>query len=262
MAEDYEYHPVFSSKFMLSLGAMKSTNSLKLAAGGADFDSEGEEIDFDEDLRVSDSTTYFNGQLRWNFGSKGKWSVWAQYFSNKATGNVTLEEDIEWNDVIFEEGSFVEAGVKLGITRVFFGRSMVKSSRQEFGVGFGIHNLDMSAYVEGEARFGGISPSLEYTRESVAGSQILPNLGTWYYFSPARNWLLHARVDWIGASIGDYSGALWNVTAGVNYQVLKNVGVNLYWGYFNLNGDVDSSDWRGSLDLSYSGPVLALDFTW
>ena len=129
-------------------------------------------------------------------------------------------------------------------------------------MGFGVHNLDMSAFIEGEARFGGPTPTVDFTRERVGGSQLLPNLGGWYYFSPAKNWLLHARADWISASIKEYSGGLWNVTAGVNYQFLKNMGVNLYWGYFNLNGDVDGSEWRGSLDLSYSGPVLALDFVW
>ena len=102
-AEDYEYHPILSSDFMLSLGAMRSSNALKLGASSS-FDFEDEEFDFDETLAVSDSTTYFNGQLRWNFGRKDKWSVWAQYFSNAETGNVTLEEDIEWDD---ENGRYV-----------------------------------------------------------------------------------------------------------------------------------------------------------
>jgi hypothetical protein len=259
-AVDYDYHPALEGNFMASLGAMKSKNSLKLGAYGSGSTNIGLDIDFDEDLSVSDSTTYFNGQFRWNFGSEDRWSVWAQYFSNKATGNVTLEEDIEWNDILFEEGTYVEAGAKLAITRLFFGRSFLKSPRQDFGVGFGIHNLDLSAFIEGEAR-------IEYgasvfRREQVSASAPLPNLGSWYYFSPARNWLLHARADWIDASIGEYSGGLWNVSAGVSYQFIKNMGIQLAWHYFNLHGDVDKSSWKGSLDITYSGPVVALDFVW
>jgi opacity protein-like surface antigen len=260
MADDYDYHPALTGKFLASLGAMKSSNSLELGARGSGSDNQGFDIDFDESLRVADSTTYFNGNLRWNFGSESKWSVWVQYFSNNAKGNVTLDEDIEWNDVIFEEGTYVGAGVRLAVTRLFFGRSFLKSERQEFGVGIGIHHLDISAFIEGEARLEN-SQSF-FSKESVSAKAPLPNVGGWYYFSPARNWLLHARVDWIDASIGEYNGGLWNASTGVSYQFMRNMGINLSWHYFNLHGDVDKNSWNGSLDMTYSGPVVALDFAW
>ncbi len=93
-------------------------------------------------------------------------------------------------------------------------------------------------------------------------SQILPNIGTWYNFSPARRWLVHARVDWIGASIGDYDGHMWNINAGVNYQAFSHIGFDLSWQYFNLNVNVDSDDWTGGADMTYSGPVLSITGNW
>ena len=93
-------------------------------------------------------------------------------------------------------------------------------------------------------------------------SQILPNIGTWYNFSPSKRWLLHSRVDWISAKIGDYDGGLWNVSAGINYQAWRNVGIDLSWQYFNLHVDVDKTGWVGSANMTYNGPVLAVTFAW
>jgi len=258
LAQDYDYHPTLSDTFTASLGAMRSSNSFKITADGqAD---RGDDIDFNDKLDVSNHSTFFNGQLRWKFGSEKKWSLWAQYFSNTAKGNATLDEDYEWEDVIFGEGTFVEAGVKLAVTRAFLGRSFFKNDQNDFGLGVGIHNLDISAYIEGEAIVNGSTTGVRHA--GVGASQILPNVGGWYNFSPAKDWLLHGRVDWISANIGDYDGGLWNVSAGVGYQAWRHVGFDLSWQYFNLHLDVDSSDWKGSTNMTYSGPVVSVVFGW
>ena len=77
-----------------------------------------DEIGFEDSLGVSKNSTFFNGQLRWKFGSAKKWSVFAQYFSNDATGDTVLTEDVEWDGMTWKEGSFVDAGVKLSVARL------------------------------------------------------------------------------------------------------------------------------------------------
>ena len=102
----------------------------------------------------------------------------------------------------------------------------------------------------------------EFQRGDASKSQPLPNVGAWYNYSPARKWLLHGRVDWISASIGDYDGTLWNTSVGVNYQAFRHVGFDLIYQYFNLNLSVDTTDWRGEVDLRYSGPILGMTVNW
>jgi len=258
LAQDYDYHPALSDSFTAYLGAMHSSNSFKIRADG--IAERGDDIDFDDKFDVSDQSTFFNGQLRWKFGNEKKWSLWGQYFSNNASGNAELDSDYEWEDVIFREGTFVEAGTKLAVSRLFFGRSLFKNAQNDFGLGIGIHNLDISAYVKGEVLLNDESTGVR--RVSVSANQPLPNIGGWYNYSPAKNWLLHARLDWIGANIGDYDGDLWNASAGIGYQAWRHVGFDLSWQYFNLDLSVDSDDWLGSMNLTYSGPVLAVTFGW
>ena len=258
LAQEYEYHPTLSDRFSASLGAMKSSNSFKIQANTPT--DPGDEIDFGDSLGVSNSSTFFNGQLRWKFGKSKKWSLSGQYFSNNATGSSVLTEDIVWDGFTFREGSFAEAGTKLAVTRVFIGRSFVKNAQNDFGIGIGIHNLDLDLFIEGEIKID--DDTTGYERSEVSGSQILPNIGAWYNFSPAKRWLLHGRVDWIDASIGDYNGGLWNVSVGINYQAFRHVGFDLSWQYFNLHGGFDDSEWQGNAEMTYSGPVLGITFGW
>ena len=253
-----DYHPYLSDNFTISLGAMRSSNSFKMESDLGD--DIGDDIDFDDTLDVSDHSTFFNGQLKWKIGSARKWSVAAQYFSNNAKGSTVLTEDIEWDGETWREGSFVDSGVKLSVARLFFGYSFFKNERNDFGIGAGIHNLKIKAFIEGEIIID--DDTTEFQEGKVDASQILPNIGAWYGFSPAKDWLIHARVDWIGASIGDYDGHMWNTNIGVNWQAFDHVGFDLSWQYFNLNVNVDSDDWTGGADMTYSGPVLSVTGNW
>jgi opacity protein-like surface antigen len=261
LAQDYDYHPAISDNFTASLGAMKSSNSFEFRSESV-FEPEpfDTDIDFTDALGVSDSSTFFNGQIHWKFGKSRKWSLSGQYFSNNATGNSTLEEDVEWEGIIFREGTYAEAGAKLAVTRLFVGRSFYKNAQNDFGLGVGVHNLDLSAYIEGEILIDDSTTGRQ--KEEVSESQILPNIGGWYLFSPGKNWLLHGRVDWISADINGYDGTLWNVSAGVAYQAWRHVGFDLSWQYFDLQLKVDKSDWQGGAKMTYSGPVLAVTFGW
>ena len=258
IAQDSDYHPNLSDNFLFAAGAFRSDNTFKIRAGGLDFG--GDEVDFGDSVGVDSSNTIANLVLQWNFGSKRKWSISGQYFSNNASGNATLEEDVEWQDVVFNEGTFVDGEVKIEVIRAFLGRSFVKNEQHDFGVGLGIHNLDISAFIGGEIEVNGESTG--YQKVDASAGQILPNLGTWYRFSPASRWLLHGRVDWISANIGDYDGSLWNVNAGVNFQAWRHVGFDLSYQYFSLDVNVDSADLIGGAEMTYSGPVISVTANW
>ena len=260
LAQDFEYHPALSDNFSIVLGAFKSDNAFKVSAEGIIEDEIEETIDFDDSVGVDESSTLLNAQLRWKFGKKRKWSLWGQYFNNTANGEAVLTQDVEWQDVTFREGTFVGAGVDLAVTRLFIGRSFVKNQQHDFGIGVGLHNLDLSVFIEGDTEID--DESTEFFRGDAESSQPLPNVGVWYNVSPARKWLIHARVDWISANIGDYDGTLWNANVGINYQAFRHVGFDLSYQFFELNLKVDKTDWRGEIDMTYDGPVLAVMFNW
>lgn len=179
-----------------------------------------------------------------------------QYFETDNTGEGVLTEGIEREDFVFREGTFARAGTELKVARIYFGRESHPRPRSEIGFGAGFHWLQLGAFIERGAFVN--EESSAYRRETVETQFPLPNIGAWYLYSWSGKWVLESRADWLYVDIGDYSGGLWDGSAGVNFQPFPNSGVGLEWLYLNLNVDIDKSDRRGSADLTCSGPYLPI----
>ncbi|MBT8051509.1 MAG: hypothetical protein KJO70_09960 [Gammaproteobacteria bacterium] len=248
-------HPLIEKDFFVGAGVFFPDKNFTLSVDGS---VPNEDIEFDEVFKVDDNEATTAAELRWRFGEK--WSVQAQYWRVSDGGASSLEEDVEWEDVVFEKGSNVAAGVELDVARLFFGRRFIANDNQEFGLGLGVHWLEVSAFMQGEI-FTSVGDS-EFYRGAVKADAPLPNIGGWYTYAWSPRWAFVSRLDWLSASIGDYSGGLWNVQAGVNWAVSDHIGIFGAWNYFGLDIDVDKSDWRGSVDIAQNGPYLGLTVSW
>ncbi len=250
-----DYHPFLTSKFHLGIGAFSPKKSFKIRVDGT---IPGDNVDFEEAARVDGSETTPSADFRWRFGEK--WSFWGQYWKVDSQGGNVLTQDVEWEDLEFKEGTFVNAGVDLTVARMFFGRTMMSGPRYEFGLGAGLHWMDFGAFLEGEiiTDEGGTA----FQRGAVDASFPLPNFGAWYMYSWSPKWIANVRGDWLSVSIGDYSGSLWSASAGINYQAFKNIGFGLSYNNFDLNVDVDKGDWRGKIETRQYGPRLTVTAVW
>ena len=171
-----------------------------------------------------------------------------------------LGEDVNWEDVTFKAGSNVGVGVDLSVARLFFGRTFSSGPRHEFGLGAGLHWLEIGAFLEGEVFIN--DESRGFDRRSVSADFPLPNLGGWYDYAFSPKWMATARIDGLYVDIGDYKGGLWNSSLGVQYQAFRHVGFLLAYQVIRLDVDVDKSGWRGAVELTYKGPFLAVTANW
>ncbi len=250
-----DYHPYLSDKFNLEIGAFWPQIDFSARLDGTD---PNDEFDFDEALNINGSRTSGAVDFRWRFGKK--WSLWGQYWSTDDSGKAILEEDVEWEDVIFREGTNVGGGVKLDIVRAFVGREFNLAPQHEFGLGFGLHYMSLDTYLEGEVIIN--DENTGFQRETASATFPLPDIGAWYMYSWSPKWMLQVRGDWMSATIGDYSGSLWDAQAGINYQAFKNIGFGLYYKGFLFDLDIDKNAWHGRADLTQHGPMLTVSAMW
>ncbi|KAA9131661.1 hypothetical protein F3N42_10135 [Marinihelvus fidelis] len=250
-------HPALSSTFELQLGAFFPNNGLELQAN-LDDSNLGDLIDFNKVFGVDKSDSTFALDFRWRFGEK--WSVSGQYWDARVSGRRVLEEDITWEDLTLESGSFAEAGVDTAVMRVFFGREFMSGRDYEFGAGLGFHWMEIEAYIQGEVKtnVGGITTE---RRDADVGAP-LPNIGAWYIYAPNSTWAVQARVDWLSASFDEYSGSLFNSGVMASYQFTDNVGLGLSYNYFELDVDVDDTYWNGGAEIRQHGPFVSLILDW
>jgi hypothetical protein len=250
-----DYHPFLSDKFNLEVGVFIPQVGFDVRVDGTTPD---EEINFDEALNLNDSQSALSVNFRWRFGKK--WSLWGQAWSTSNSGKAVLEEDVEWEDIVFKEGTFAKGGVDVDIIRAFFGREFKLGPEHELGVGLGLHWMNLDTFLEGEVIID--DSTTDFQRASVSAAFPLPNIGAWYMYSWSPKWMFQTRVDWLSATIGDYSGSLWDAQIGFNYQAFENIGFGLYYNRFAVDVDVDKGDWRGRADLTQHGPMFTVSATW
>jgi len=252
-ADNPDVHPFLTSRYSIQLGGFFPAQDTSLRVDG----SAGvpvRQIDFDKSLKLRDKNEVFAFEFTWRFGKK--WSARTQYFAADRQEKAVLEEDIIWGDEVIQAGSSVTAGFDFQLSRVFFARAFDSSPHHDYGVGIGIHQLQIGAFIEPDfiTSFGEVS--------AVSASGPLPNIGTWYYYSPSEKWYIGGRFDWFQASVGEYDGGLTNIAVGVNYRLLKNFGVGLKYQDFSFHANVDKSSWRGKVKLSFAGAFVYLSGHW
>lgn len=52
------------------------------------------------------------------------------------------------------------------------------------------------------------------------------------------------------------------ISVGVDYQLIKYVGVGLKYPLFRLAVDLDDDKWHGRVELDYEGPFIYLSANW
>jgi hypothetical protein len=248
------YHPFLSDRFHLGIGGFWPEKNLEISVDGSD---PSEDIDFEEDLGYDDSGWTPSLNFRWRYAKN--WSLSGQYWGFDSEESVFLTKDIEWEDVIYQDGTYARSGIDFAVTRIFLGRSVLREPGYEFGVGAGIHWLETDVFIEGQIASGS---GTTFSRESADSSGPLPNIGAWYMYSWSPDWMVDARLDWLRASVGEYSGGLWHAQAGIHYQISRTYGVGLSYSNFRIDLDVDDSDWHGHIESRQHGPRLELTASW
>ena len=62
------------------------------------------------------------------------------------------------------------------------------------------------------------------------------------------------------ADVGDYDGVLINVALGLNYKAFEHVGFGLSYNYFELDVNIDKSNWQGNIETIYEGIYVNASF--
>lgn len=247
-------HPLLTDTFTGSLGWFSTSNDTKIEVGSNTSDNSG--IDFENDLGFDDNTNVGLANFQWRFTENFRLSL--EYTGIHRNAKETLLIDIEWEDLTFHPGSKVSTDLDTDVYRVFVGYSFLNAKNYELGVGLGLHLMDLSMQIKGNASTN--NGSISYQTDSVSVLAPLPNVGIYgaYAFSPKI--IITGRFDWLSANTGDYSGSITSLSADIQYQAFKNLGIGIGYHYFGIDIDVSASDWKGSADYSYHGPKLFMTF--
>lgn len=248
-----KYHPFLSTKFEMGVGVFAATNDLEIGA-------ELPDVDLQDSIDTSDDQSNAMLNFRWRYTDN--WSFQANYWETSSDARETLNEDFSFQGEVFQAGTFVGVGLDTKIARLFWGRSFFRTPSTDWGIGLGLHWIELDAYVEGQVLLAGGGGGTGLERASASAGAPLPNFGVWYMHSWSPKWAVITRLDWLDVTVDEYSGRLIDASVGVNYQMSDHFGVGLAFNVFNLDVDVDADKWNGSIQTTQSGPRLDLTWNW
>lgn len=177
--EQSDRHPYLTTKYYVDLGVFFPDREVAIRVNSPTAAELNAELKFQSEIGLKKSDDVFSLNLGWRFGEK--WELQGQFFESSGARQKVLEEDVEWKDIVFKEGSSATAGQEFSLVRLFFARRFESDDHHEFGVGAGLHFLELGAFIEGFVDT--VDSGNLYRKESVSVRAPLPNIGIWYMHS-------------------------------------------------------------------------------
>ena len=241
-------------KFRLDAGAFLAAFDTTLRIGSKKL-GQGTDVNLEDDLDYDDSTvTYLFGGY-WRFAKHHR--LYTSYFVFDRDSSAQLNKELEIGDEVFPVGAGISSEFNLKIIPIAYGYSFINNEKHELTGILGLHWYKVDFKIAGYASAGSVPVSAE---TSADVNVPLPVIGFAYEYRFTERWtagaLAQAFYLKVSSSSLDFSGSLLNLGVKTEYWLFKNVGIGAAVNYFNLDVDVEDSDWKGALDYQYFGPQV------
>jgi hypothetical protein len=243
---------LLTDSFQVALGTFIITSEPSIQLEGDT--SSGDKVDFDEALGGGDSTRVRLDSF-WRFGDTGRHKIKAIAFDMSRENSRTFDEDIEWGGDIYPVGAEVDVEFSFTVIEVAYEYSFMRRDNYELNGSIGLHYTDMSASLRARAESSGGTLDEEISNSASVAAP-LPVIGLRGIWDLSHNFWLDASAQFFALSIDEYDGNLQDYRLLVTWQPKDWLGIGLGYSRFSVDVDVDKSDFNGSLDWTYSGPMI------
>jgi opacity protein-like surface antigen len=235
-------------RFSISLGVFLLNGDTKTQLDGQ-IPNSGTPVDLENDLGFDKSDSVFRVDGYFRFNEKHRLDF--SNFDLSRSASKQIQEDIEWNGEFFPVDTAVDAKLNWNIYKLAYTWSFLRRDKGYLGATAGLYVADVGTSLAAES----------IGRSSSGGvTAPLPVFGLRGQYDLAEKWSLRGSAEIFAIEYGDYSGYLYDVYAGLDYQLTQHVAVGLGLNSVKLNLGVDKGNFDGDLDWRYDGGLLFLKF--
>jgi len=243
---------LLNDSFQVALGTFIITSEPSVQLKGDT--SSGDKVDFDEALGGGDSQR-IRLDSHWRFGDTGRHKIKAIAFDMSRDNSRTFDEDIEWGGDIYPVGAEIDAEFSFTVIELAYEYSFMRRDNFELDASIGLHYTDLSSSLSAKAETSGGTLTGDISNSASVAAP-LPVIGLRGIWDLSHNFWLDATAQFFALSIDEYDGNLQDYRVLVTWQPKKWLGIGLGYNHFSIDVDVDASDFDGSLDWTYSGPMI------
>jgi hypothetical protein len=214
----------------------------------------GTSIDWEDDLDGDTTDNMVRAGIRWRFNPKH--AIGFSYYDMDFDGTGKLDQNYQIDDTIFQVGARTDSELDLALFRFFYTYSFYRSDKVELSLSPGIYLADFDAKIKGTLTIEpGDSPASSRSR-TVKESELapLPTLGFAVDYKILPRLTATLKADYFYVEINDIEGSLAELFIGLEYRVLKHLGVgtsfnrmwfDIDWKSGKSNGWEVDGTWNG-----------------
>jgi hypothetical protein len=238
---------LLDNKFVVSLGAFVVSTDVTARLNGAS--ATNPDVDFDKTFGEPSDATRVRADALWRITPTHHMRF--MYFNNEQTRSRVLDQDVQWGDYTFAQGSSVEAEAKSTIYELAYEYAFMRQPAYEVAATFGVHYSDVSLRLSGAATINGTPVS--FASKEASTPLPLPVIGLRAGWVVAPQWYIDAQAQFFKVKYGDYDGSLSDLRVGATWMFSRNVGLGLGYNRFYTKVDVSRDTFDGRLKFGYSG---------
>jgi hypothetical protein len=241
LADDLE-----GDRFSLSLGVFVTDRDTDTQLDGT---TTGSDINFEKDLGLdsSDSVFRLDGYYRFNERHRLDFSV----FDLSRSASTTIDRDLQWGDTSYTVNTGVDTDVDLQIYKAAYTYAFMRRDKGYLGLTAGLYVADTRSSIAeqslGQATIGDITAPL-------------PVIGLRGEYALSDRWSFRASSEFFALEYNDVDGALIDLYAGIDYQVLDNISLGVGVNSVSIDVDATKTSFAGAIDWQYVGGLLFLKF--
>ncbi|HEY6642015.1 hypothetical protein [Povalibacter sp.] len=168
-------------------------------------------------------------------------------FSSRRSASTIIEEEIFFDDEVYEPGERVDSELNLTMFGLTYGYRFLVRDHAELTATLGIQitSVDVNALVRSRV-----------VRDSESGVAPLPLLGVEGRYDFTERWSAEGRLQYLTANIEEVDGSILDARLAVTWRMNPYLVFGL--GYRTFTIDIDSRDETdpGMVNMSFDGPLL------
>ncbi len=236
------------TKFSLSIGVfLADRNSDARLNGTAGIEGTPVDLEGDLGLNRSDSVFRIDGYYRFNKKHRLDFSA----FDLSRTASKVIEKDIQWKDTLFPIDTTVDSDFDLAIYKLAYTWSFMRRDKGYLGLTAGLYIADFRTRLEAEA-IGAL--------ESDGVTAPLPVIGLRGQYDFTEKLSFRASGEIFAIEYEEYSGSLYDIYAGLDYQFFKHVAIGIGINAVKLDVGISKDRFDGNVDWRYDGGLVFFKF--
>lgn len=237
--------------FVLRLGAAQLDTDTTVTADGS---VAGTPFSFEDEFQLADDETVPRVEGLFRFAPRNR--LVFNYLRFDRDESASLDEDLQFGDVLFPSGSSVTAESQLDLGSLMYEFAVVDTETVTFGLQVGGYWAEAEASARAQ-----VGDTVEKATAKEDGTA--PAVGLRLMASPNEHWRFGVQGQYFDAEWGDFdddvTGELSRVNALVEYRFTPNFGIFAGYDWFKLElRDKNVSEVDAGLDLEFKGPMAGV----